>query len=137
MVNQNQSKYVSYRTKRTMTYQQPEYKDRVIAELRTNSNITKVCENVGIVKDTFYRWCGEDDEFNERVKEARKRGIGWLVDKAHGIADEGDGAMVRWLLSRYDSETYGDKIQTNTEVRGVVYVDSENNDLSRDKYDEE
>lgn len=63
-------------------------------------DVSKICRAIGISRKTFYRWCEQHQEFAEQVEKARAQGELKLADKAWKMALDGDGSMIRFILSR-------------------------------------
>ena len=63
-------------------------------------DISKICRIVGIARKTFYRWCAQHPKFAELVEKAKAQGEVKLADIAWKQALGGDGAMIRFILSR-------------------------------------
>jgi len=63
-------------------------------------DVSKICRAIGIGRKTFYRWCEQHEEFAEQVEKARAQGELKLADKAWKMALDGDGSMIRFILSR-------------------------------------
>ncbi|MEX2405079.1 MAG: hypothetical protein WD579_00585 [Candidatus Paceibacterota bacterium] len=53
-----------------------------LEELRKIPNISLACEKVGIARNTVYRWCREDSDFDARVEDALVSGIDSINDLA-------------------------------------------------------
>lgn len=73
-----------------------------LEEIRMVPNISVACENVGLSRNTVYRWCHEDPDFKVRLDEAINTGTESVSDLAESklIAYINDGnlrAIQYWL----------------------------------------
>ena len=86
----------------------------------------------GISETVLYKWAEKDQEFRERVAEARRNGHDRLAEEILSIADESEPDRVavdrlrcdvrRWLLSRWSPERYGDAKASGEAAATVVVV---------------
>ena len=53
-----------------------------LEQLNTVPNISVACEKVGLARNTIYRWCKEDKEFQENVNLALSCGVDSITDLA-------------------------------------------------------
>ena len=53
-----------------------------LEQLHTIPNISLACEKVGLTRNTIYRWCKDDPEFQENVDLALSRGEDSITDLA-------------------------------------------------------
>ncbi len=53
-----------------------------LERLKTIPNVSLACEQVGLSRNTVYRWCHEDPEFKARLDEALENGIDSVNDLA-------------------------------------------------------
>ena len=53
-----------------------------LEQLKTIPNVSLACEQVGLSRNTVYRWCREDPEFKARLDEALENGIDSVNDLA-------------------------------------------------------
>jgi hypothetical protein len=53
-----------------------------LEHLNTVPNISLACEKVGLARNTIYRWCKEDKEFQESVDNALLCGVDSITDLA-------------------------------------------------------
>ena len=53
-----------------------------LEQLKTIPNVSLACEQVGLSRNTVYRWCHEDLDFKARLDEALENGIDSVNDLA-------------------------------------------------------
>lgn len=69
-------------------------KPTILKELEENFGVIQIaCKKVGVVRDTFYRWCEEDPKFKAGVEKATESGKVKRLEiaLAHHIRKLGDG----------------------------------------------
>lgn len=92
-----------------MTTRAREWEATFLAELQVHCNVSAAARKAGIDRRTVYVRRNRSKAFAAKWDEARREGIEALALKAYVMALEGDGQMIRWLLSRL-SPDYGDKV---------------------------
>lgn len=80
--------------------------NRFIEELERVHIISLACKNVGLSRQTVYRWMRYDPKFRQRVYDAIEMGIDSVCDLAEskmvGAIDRGDPWAVKfWLMNRH------------------------------------
>jgi hypothetical protein len=58
------------------------YAKMFLTELETMPNISVACKRVGLSRQTVYRWCREDNNFEEKLNDALTLGVESMVDLA-------------------------------------------------------
>jgi hypothetical protein len=86
----------------------PKYSKQFLDELRKVPNVLNACKIVGIARQTVYRWCREDHEFELEMDKAMKEGIANMNDMTESqllrMAQEKNWPAVRfWLQHRHPS----------------------------------
>ena len=105
--------------------------DRFLEWLESGRTLRGFARAEGISETVLYKWAEKDQEFRERVAEARRNGHDRLAEEILAIADESEPDRVavdrlrcdvrRWLLSRWSPERYGDA-KTSGEAAATVVV---------------
>ena len=105
--------------------------DRFLEWLESGRTLAAFSRAEGVSEKVLRSWCEKDDEFRERVAEARRNGHDRLAEEILAIADESEPDRVavdrlrcdvrRWLLSRWSPERYGDA-KTSGESGATVVV---------------
>jgi len=83
-----------------------DYESKFIEELERVHIISLACKNVGLSRQTVYRWMRHDPKFRKKVDDAIKMGIESVNDLAEskvvGAIDKGDPWAVKlWLMNRH------------------------------------
>lgn len=86
----------------------PKYSKQFLDELRKVPNVLNACKIVGIARQTVYRWCREDADFEQEMNKAMHEGIANMNDMTESqllrMAQEKNWAAVRfWLQHRHPS----------------------------------
>lgn len=80
-----------------------------LEQLNTIPNISIACEKVGLARNTIYRWCKEDKEFQENVNLALSSGVDSITDLAEsklvGLINKSDFRAISYWLSN-NKRTY-------------------------------
>ena len=106
--------------------------DRFLEWLESGRTLRGFARAEGISETVLYKWAEKDQEFRERVAEARRNGHDRLAEEILAIADESEPDRVavdrlrcdvrRWLLSRWSPERYGDAKASGEAAATVVVV---------------
>lgn len=73
-------------------------------------NITKLADELGIVRETFYNW-KRKKSFRKKLEKARLLLVEELEDVAISRSFEGSDTMLKFLLTKLCPEKYGDKLE--------------------------
>ena len=75
-------------------------KKRQMIEALSNSLgvVTTACKNVGISRDTHYRWLSDDPEYNTKVKELENIAIDFAESHLHKLIKDGSAAATIFYL---------------------------------------
>lgn len=79
------------------------YKSRKFLELlKSTPNVSAICQDVGLSRNTIYRWCSEDPDFKVDMQSALKLGVESISDLAENrlvnhIEDGNLRAIQYWL----------------------------------------
>lgn len=81
---------------------------RWIACYITHVDATKACEQVGIHKNTYWRW-RKSEAFMNAIDWCKGEMLDALLAKAFQIATNGNGnpRMIKWLMERLDPDRWG------------------------------
>lgn len=97
----------------------------VAAYLKSLCNASEACREVGISRQTFYRWQQNDPSFRERIEEAVEQKIDWYERKAHELVQRGDTTMTIFLLKTqgrrrgYDSR-YDEPLPPSADISQIL-----------------
>ena len=82
--------------------QTEQLKKEVLTALeQTLGIVTPACKMAGIGRTTFYQWCKDDHEFNEKVKELNNHTLDFVESKLHkAIRDDNLTAVIIYLKSK-------------------------------------
>lgn len=83
-----------------------DYENRFIEELERVHIISLACKNVGLSRQTVYRWMKYDSKFEQRVYKAIEMGIESVCDLAESktvsAIDKGEAWAIKfWLVNRH------------------------------------
>jgi hypothetical protein len=86
----------------------PKYSKQFLDELRKVPNVLNACKIVGIARQTVYRWCREDADFELEMDKAMQEGIANMNDMTESqllrMVQEKNWPSVRfWLQNRHPS----------------------------------
>lgn len=80
-----------------------------LEQLNTIPNISLACEKIGLSRNTIYRWCKEDKEFQENVELALSSGVDSITDLAEsklvGLINKSDFRAISYWLDN-NKRTY-------------------------------
>lgn len=60
--------------------------------------VTTACKTVGCSRETFYRYCKEDGEFNEKIKEISNITLDFAESQLHKQINDGSTTATIFLL---------------------------------------
>lgn len=79
-----------------------------LEQLKTVPNISVACEKVGLARNTIYRWCKEDPEFQESVELALSCGVDSIIDLAESKLvshiNNGNLRAIQYYLDNHKKE---------------------------------
>lgn len=79
-----------------------------LEQLNTVPNISVACEKVGLARNTIYRWCKEDPEFQESVELALSCGVDSITDLAESklVSHINNGSLraIQYWLDNHKKE---------------------------------
>lgn len=83
-----------------------DYENKFIEELERVHIISLACKNVGLSRQTVYRWMKHDSKFQQRVDKAIEMGIESVCDLAESktvsAIDKGEAWAIKfWLVNRH------------------------------------
>jgi hypothetical protein len=118
----------------------------IITRLANNETLRKICEDEHMPNfGTVYRWMGKDEfsAFRHGVAAARRFQAMGMVEEGKEILDDAPTdsmahvqkadkrAQYRLNIAKsFDRETFGDKVQQDVNVRGVV-IHTDNTELAK------
>lgn len=107
-------------------------KERLLEKLKECSGIvTFACDKVGLSRQTFYRWCRDDQEFKERVDAINELQIDVAEASLLKKIQNGDTtAIIFYLKTKGKDRGYSERREIS--IPGGVGVDFKNDfDVSR------
>lgn len=95
-------------------------KELIIESLKKTPIIQLVCEKIGIVRCTFYRWRKDDKEFAVAVDKALSQGRQMINDMAESqlisaIKDKNMTAIIFWL--KHNHKNYSTRIELSGRLK--------------------
>lgn len=92
-------------------------KETVLEQLKKTPIVYIACQNSGVGKATYYRWCNEDKDFKQKADDALNEGIKLINDLAESklianINEQNMSAIIWWLRNRHPA--YRDKLEIRT-----------------------
>lgn len=81
-------------------------------------NVSKVCELVGISRQTFYRWRDEDDKFKKEIQDAQEKFYDDIETTMYNKAIvEKDTTMLIWLSkTKMKHRGYVEKVEQDVTI---------------------
>lgn len=81
-------------------------KEILLEQLLKTPIVQIACEKTGIARSTYYRWLDDDDEFNNRIREAIRKGKSLINDMAESklisaIQNGNTTAIIYWLKNNH------------------------------------
>lgn len=84
-------------------------------------NISLTCEQVGVSRQTFYKWMHDDPEFNAEVEEINERTLDLVESKMLQGINEGNTRLIMFYLScKGKKRGYGLKSENGNEKNNAV-----------------
>lgn len=93
----------------------------LIAYMENYANVKKACEEVGISRETFYKW-KKRKWFGDKLKKIDELLVGELESLAISRSFEGSDTMLKFLLTKLRSGTYGNKIDIKLDERTLSAI---------------
>lgn len=89
-------------------------KESLLASLeKTLGNVTKTCSAVGCSRDTFYRYCKEDEEFQKAVEEIENVALDFAESALMVNIGKGkEASVIFYLKTKGKHRGYFEKLQT-------------------------
>lgn len=98
-------------------------KDILIALKKHLGNVTYSCEEVGISRDTFYRWLREDEEFKRDVESVNDIQIDFVENKLMQKIKEGsDAAIIFFMKHKGRGRGYSDSLDITTNGKDITSI---------------
>lgn len=94
----------------------PRKQKAFLAALRETAVVTHAAQRAGVSALTVRNWRRNSDRFREECDEAMNEALDDLEAKAHELAKDGDGSMIRYILSRRRPEKWADKAKVDVSV---------------------
>nr|DAF41188.1 MAG TPA: Terminase small subunit [Caudoviricetes sp.] len=91
-------------------------------------SVVEVCVNLGIVKDTFYRWCKEHKEFEKAYKQGLEISEAWWqkLGRAGALGTQKINAAT-WIFNMKNRFKWSDRTQVESDnaitISPVSFVD--------------
>lgn len=112
---------------RKSTYKK-EFADNLPAMFENGESVIEVCANMGISRDTFYRWCKEHKRFNEAYQRGLELSEAWWekLGRAGSLGTQKINA-VTWIFNMKNRFKWSDRTQIESEgkvaISSVTFVD--------------
>jgi len=91
-----------------MAWNQKKLKAQIIDILSQRRIMEVASKKTGVPRSTIYRWIKDDDEFSERVEEARRLGTDQLIDRAELVIESkamaGDLGAAKYILEHHSRD---------------------------------
>ena len=108
---------------------------RVDELLEADCEGTEIAAHLGLVPDTLYKRCQEDNKlrFSDYLRQKKAKGNSLLKEKQFEKALSGDSGMLVWLGKNRLNQS--DKKQQTIEItdKGTFHIDFRNGDTDTDK----
>ena len=93
------------------TYRRNKRKREAIELLKRSCGVvSKVCERIGISRQTFYKWRQTDPEFDEAVREVNEHALDFVEGQLFkGIAEGNAKLIMFYLMNKGRSRGYAPK----------------------------
>ncbi len=100
--------------KNTIKIRQERDKKLLLEKLRKTPIIQVACQQTGVGRATYYRWCKEDREFSKMANEAIEEGESLINEMAESqiislIKDKNMAGIAFWL--RHHDPTYTNRLE--------------------------
>ena len=85
------------------------YKSKQFLELlQSTPNVSAVCQDIGLSRNTVYRWCSEDPDFKTAMNKALKLGVDSINDLAENRlvthVENGNLRAIQYWLDNHKKE---------------------------------
>lgn len=92
---------------------------QIYTQDEVRGNITLACQATGIVRQTYYNWLEHDEEFRNKIKDAKMA----MCDDMEQVliaraVDKSDTALIFWL--KYNHPKYKEQPQILQQIQGEV-----------------
>lgn len=100
-----------------------------LEHINTVPNISVACEKVGLARNTIYRWCKEDKEFQESVDLALSCGTDSIIDLAESklISHINNGSLraIQYYLDNHKKEYMRPRIAVDSKDQSepISYIE--------------
>ena len=81
-------------------------KDTIIKSLSAGASVTDACKGADVCRDTFYRWCNDDKDFNSRVETSKMSRIKVVEDALFNNAVNGNTTAQIFFLCNRDPDRW-------------------------------
>ena len=98
----------------------PQVRAALIKALKAGATKRLACQYAGISETMFYRWLGEDEDFQMEVEQASSRCAVDALEKIVGAANAGTWQAAAWMLERRWPHDYGRQVREVEGTLGVV-----------------
>ena len=96
--------------------------DRFLASLALTGVVAVSCREIGITRAIVSLWNKQDKEFAGKFDNALDESLDWIEAAAHKVSLEGDGPMIRFILSRRRPKVWGEHLEVRAEGATAVVI---------------
>lgn len=99
-------------------------KEKVLEALeRSLGIITPACKEVGITRDTFYRWLREDEDFKNKVEEINELQGDFVENQLFKKIKEGsERSILFYMKYKGRNRGYTERIDIDANVKGNIDI---------------
>jgi hypothetical protein len=95
---------------------------RFLQCLRVSPDVSAACAQVGISRQTAYRWREQDETFRAEWADAISESVEKLEALAFKKAAEGEISLITWLLRCHKPSVYGDKTRHEVGIAAKIVL---------------
>ncbi len=96
-------------------------KTRFLEAIQRTLSVTDAADHAGVDRTTPYAWEAVDPAFAQAWAKVRDIRLRQLTDTAMDLALEGDGPLIRFLITRFDRAAASQEAQTIGEIAIIPF----------------
>lgn len=106
-----------------MSFDKTDRKPTFIKAYKNNyCNVSEACRKVDIARETYYNWRKEDEDFDEKCKEAEKNRIDLAESKLFENVKRRNQRAIEFALKNLKPDIYTDKQQIDQKVDSNIKI---------------
>lgn len=112
-------------------------KELLLEHLRTVPIVEMACKRTKISRATFYRWCSTDEDFKEKVENAKVDGVEYINDISESqlvslIKEKKYQAIALWLKNNHKRFMSEEKKDMLARTQKKIELNKEQKELLKD-----